>query len=264
MITENRQSKMIEIRTIVPHETDEFLRVLCEVFELDFARARGVFQREPFFDLKRKWALFLNGRMASVLTTVPVHFGDGPAIGIAGVATLRAWRGQGLAGQLLDEVMRVAKSSGESRGLLFARDERLYERHGFRTLDRVISQPLPRGVSLSNQRMLDMEEVKKIYTSWSESDPHRLRRDERRWQFWSWNAKTAYAWPNGYVCVELARVREMLPHYQTLPISDPLEFYGLSSMARELGVPLTNPVPDTFLMGKDFDYVPRMFLSDQF
>jgi predicted acetyltransferase len=255
---------MIEIRPIVPHESDEFLRVLCEVFELDFARARGVFQREPFYDLNRKWALFLNGRMASVLTTVPVHFGDGTAIGIAGVATLRAWRGQGLAGERLDEVMSAARDSGESRGLLFARDERLYERHGFRTLDRVISQPLPRGDSLTDVGTIGIEEVKRIYTAWSESSPHILRRDEQRWQFWSWNAKAAYAWPNGYVCVELARVREMLPAYQTMPISDPLEFYGLSSMAREMGVPLTNPTPDTYLMGKDFDYVPRMFLSDQF
>lgn len=255
---------MIEIRTIGPHEADEFLRVLCEVFELDFARARGVFQREPFFDLNRKWALFLNGRIASVLTTVPVTFGDGPSIGIAGVATLRAWRGQGFAGKLIEEVMRVASDQGEGRALLFAKDEQLYSKHGFRTLDRVITQQLPKGLSLNDNKLLTIDEVKYHYDRWAETNPHTLRRDEQRWHFWSWNAKSVFSIPGGYVCVELGRVRELLPAYQTLPVSDPLEFYGLTSMAKELRIPMANPIPDTYLMGRNFDYIPRMFLSDQF
>ncbi len=255
---------MIEIRPVSAQEADEFLHVLCEVFELDFSRARSIFQREPFFELDRKWALFVNGRISSVLTTVPIEFGDGKAIGIAGVATLPALRGQGLAGRLLDEVFCVACKNGEGRGLLFARDEALYSRHGFRTLDRVILQSLPQGFALTDRKLVGIDEVKRHYEDWASADQRSLRRDDRRWKFWQWNAKTAFAMPNGYVCVELGRVRELVPTYNPIPISDPLEFYGLASMAEELGIPVSNPTYDTYLMGREFDYVPKMFLSDQF
>jgi hypothetical protein len=35
-------------------------------------------------------------------------------------------------------------------------------------------------------------------------------------------------------------------------------------MAKELGIELSNPAVDLLLMGSGFDYVPQMFMTDQF
>ncbi|MER3466893.1 MAG: hypothetical protein C4340_07395, partial [Armatimonadota bacterium] len=64
------------VRTIREHETPAFLALLCDVFDLNPARAENVFRSEPFFDLDRKWALFEGERMVSCLTTVPLLFAN--------------------------------------------------------------------------------------------------------------------------------------------------------------------------------------------
>src|SRR5438477_1449685 len=134
---------MSDIRPIQSGEAEEFLRLLCSVFGLDYRRAFDVFFQEPLFDINRKWASFESGKIVCTLTTVPLIFGDGPAIGIAGVATEPENRGRNLATELLKESLRHSDSIGEGRALLFASCERLYERCGFKPLDQVISQPLP-------------------------------------------------------------------------------------------------------------------------
>ncbi|MCH8273899.1 MAG: GNAT family N-acetyltransferase [Armatimonadetes bacterium] len=255
---------MREIRTIDRGEAKTFLRLLCDVFDLDFRRARDIFFKEPFFELKRKWALYEDGRMVGCLTTVPLEFGDGQAAGIAGVAIHSGLRGRGLGGELLKEVLKEAAAAGEPRALLFAHETRLYEKQGFRQLDRVVSQPLPGGEGSVRREVLSEAEVRTTYDAWAAEDAGRLRRDERRWGFWSWNMKSPYRLPGGYVCAELGRVRELLPAYQSLPFTDPVEWYGLETMGRSLGVPLGNPRSEMLLMGIGFDRAPQMFLSDQF
>ncbi|PNA17660.1 hypothetical protein C1X78_26005, partial [Pseudomonas sp. MPR-R1B] len=89
------------------------------------------------FDLDRKWALFEGGEMVSVLTTTPLLFGWGPAIGIAGVATAVNRRREGHAGRLIEQVLRAAARDGEGPALLLAKDVALYERLGFEPIDRV-------------------------------------------------------------------------------------------------------------------------------
>ena len=67
------------------------------------------------FEVERKWAYFRAGRMESILTTVPLLFGWGRAIGIAGVATRHASRGQGFASELVRETLKCADTAGEER-----------------------------------------------------------------------------------------------------------------------------------------------------
>ena len=55
-----------------------------------------------------------------------------------------------------------------------------------------------------------------------------------------------------------------MPNYSPLPVSDAVDFYGTGAIAEAIGVPLTNPTVDLLLMGKGFDYVPQMFMTDQF
>jgi GNAT superfamily N-acetyltransferase len=255
---------MREIRTISAFETDAFLRILCDVFSLDFARAAGVFKREPFYSLDRKWALFVNGAMASILTTVPVRFADGGAIGIAGVATLPAWRGQGFAGDLLRETLRVAEQNGEGRALLFARDNRMYEREGFVAIDEAFSTFLPRGIDVGDKRALEQGEVIRLYDAWSRSEPRALLRDATRWDFWAWTNRSAHRLNKGYYTVETGRVKEMLPEYASLPTGESLEWYGIKSVAEYLRIPISAPRPDTVLMAKNFGFKPLIFMTDQF
>lgn len=254
----------MDVRPIRLEEADSFLRVLCSVFGLDHSRAKDVFYQEPLFDLNRKWAAFENREIVCTLTTVPLLFGDGPAMGIAGVATQPSNRGRGFATRLLDEVLKQSSAKGEPRALLFANCENLYKRCGFRTLDTVVSQPLVLNERESQLEFLGKDQIRPIYDAWSSEHPARLRRDERRWNYWAYNPKTAYRTDSGYVCYEFGRVREMLVSYCPLALNDQAEWYGLKSLAEQLHLPMPDPKHEMFLMGKDFDTVPQMFLTDQF
>src|SRR5690606_32792913 len=121
----------------------------------------------------------------SILTVVPIEFGDGGGIGIAGVATDEHERGNGHASELLNFVCKYYEDRGAGKALLFARSEALYKKVGFRELDKVFQQPLPAGRG-GHPVPLDKNTVRSIYDSWAAADPRRLRRDEDRWTYWSW------------------------------------------------------------------------------
>lgn len=255
---------MIELRPIKVEEAEQFLRLLCKVFALDFRRASDVFYREPLFDINRKWAAIEKDEIVCTLTTVPLTFGDGHAIGIAGVATSTERRGQSLATQLIDEVMRAEEKKGGGRALLFASKENLYKRCGFVTLDQVVSQPLPPGKKPENAKLLVREEIMPVYDVWARQDSRRLIRDPRRWEYWGWNMKTAYQQKDGYICYEFGRVRELLPGFENLPFADSADWFGLTTMAELLSIPLSDARMEMLLMGRNFDYVPQVFMTDQF
>ncbi|HMS55665.1 MAG TPA: GNAT family N-acetyltransferase [Fimbriimonadaceae bacterium] len=249
---------MIEARPILLEEADEFLQVLCEVFELDFARARPVFFSEPFYDLKRKWALFRSGKIVSVLTTVPLRFGWGMASGIAGVGTLLQDRGQGLGKQLIN----AALDDG-TPAFLFAKRTDVYEEVGFKVIDSVIRGPF-RPESEVLDQPLDFEEVQTIYSAWSELGDNRLRRDLQRWSYWKWHLRLCDRFGSGYICREPGMIREVIPGEGNWPVSSSEEFFGLKSMAESLGLPLQSHEHDMHLMALGTDRVPEMFLTDQF
>ena len=254
----------LEIRTIQEHESEKFLKLMCEVFELDFQRASYVFFKEPFFDLKRKWVATSNGEFVGCLTTVPMQFGYCNAIGIAGVAVAPNHRNKGIAGALLDEVTQYSNSNGETHALLFAKDVRLYEKHGFHVLDNIIIANINQPPPSITVFPITHTEIQEIYNRWSQQDKKRLVRDETRWHHWEWHLKTSYRTENGYACIEGNKVREVIPEYTSLPASDRLQWHGLESMANFLNIPIQKTQSDTILMGKNFDFVPQMFLTDQF
>jgi predicted acetyltransferase len=258
---------MVEIRPITTNEGERFLRLLCSVFHLDYKRAESIFFTEPLFDLDRKWALFEAGRMTSILTTVPLRFGWGDAIGIAGVATEPDRQGQGLAAQLLIEVLRQSKHANEGAAFLFAKDPRVYERVGFKTVDSVIRGVVRDDRPHERHRPLALEEVQVVYDEWSERDPGRLRRDAKRWRYWKWNLRVCTEVEGGYACVEGTTVREL--------VADPcpadgwglgpnVEWLGLQTMAAKVQLELISPQFELHLMAFGAPAVPQMFLTDQF
>ncbi len=257
---------MNEIRPIRDGEAEAFLELLCEVFELDYSRAQGIFFSEPMFDLQRKWALFDRGQMISILTTVPLEFGWGRAIGIAGVATKGSRRRQGLAGILLNYVLAQSEKIGEDAAFLFAKQTTVYERSGFSLVDKVIRAPIRALGDISDHEPLPIEEVMKLYEHWSYANDNRLRRDERRWNYWKWNFKVCTPFLGGYVCPEGSLVRECLTDglEHSWPVPKGTHWLGLSSMAVNMGVPIGAPQTELLLMARNAPALPQMFMTDQF
>jgi GNAT superfamily N-acetyltransferase len=256
---------LIEVRPIVQAEADRFLVLLCDVFGLDYGRAHSVFFTEPMYELNRKWALFENGEMLSILTTTPLIFGWGRAFGIAGVATRPDRQHQGLAGRLLEAVMEHGKRNGEGAALLFAKSKSLYERMGFVELDRVIRAALV-TVPPEPDQTYEPNEIKDCYAAWACQDPNRLRRDDQRWRYWNWHFRICSPFQDGYICFEPGLLREAIfsQPVQAMPIPHDAEWLGLTNMADALRIPIRDPRPELFLMGRNFSSPPQMFMTDQF
>ena len=248
------------------HECDAFLSIICDVFQLDFQRAQPLFQQEPLFDLDRKWALFEAGEMVSVLTTTPLLFGWGKAVGIAGVATQPNRQREGHARKLIEKVLVESEKRGEGPSLLFAADTRLYDSLGFEGIDRVVRGPitaLPLEIDLPQ---LSFDEVRGYYDSWSQDHPDRLRRDGTRWKYWSWQFRESRGYKDGYFCLENGQMREIitLARDKKLPVPLATEWFGLASMTDQFEIPLGTISVPMYLMGHKFPGIPQLFLTDQF
>jgi len=255
-----------EIRPIQEREGETFLRLMCEAFGLDFNRAYDVFFTEPMFDLERKWALFEGNEMVSILTTSPLEFGWGRAFGIAGVATSVERQGEGHASKLLQKVIKESERRGEGGALLFARDLRFYEKNGFEALDRVIRAPVKTEMEDELPDCYEFDVVQAKYDAWSQAHPDRLRRDERRWNYWKWHYRICTPFQSGYLCFEPNLLREHLfeAPVDSLPLPPGTDWFGTTFMADQFEIPLENPEVDLYLMGQNIPGIPQMFMTDQF
>lgn len=251
----------------MPTESDDFLKLLCGVFGLDIGRARSVFFQEPMYDINRKWGLFENDTLVSVLSTTPLEFGWGNAIGIAGVATDPSRRNRGLASALLNEVRRTAIEEGEGTVFLFASRPEIYQRAGYAIIDEAVRGSLRTLPRTTKTKSLSFSEVQTLYRQWCDQNPNRLRRNDRRWKLWQWNLKFCTQFNQGYLALEGSMVREALfPHPDGAPWSVPAgtDWFGLKSMTELLKVPLQSEKRELYLMGLGTDLPPQMFLTDQF
>lgn len=257
---------MTEVRTVRASEAEAFLELLCSVFRLDPARARTVYYSEPLYDLSRKWALFADGVMASVLTTSPLQFGWGRAVGIAGVATDPAHRRKGLASLLLERVLQAAEEAGEGPAMLFAHEHTLYSRLGFELVDEVVRGPLLCSAPPEPGRVLSNSEALRLYDRWSSQSPDRLVRDEAGVRRWSWSHRHCEEVGGGYVCVEPGMVREAwLPGSPSRwPFPQGTEWVGLSGVAASDDVPVRSRSRELLVMARGFPSPPQMFMTDQF
>lgn len=257
---------MTEIRTIQEEEASSFLQLLCEIFELDHGRAATVFYSEPFFDLKRKWGLFKDGHLVSILTTTPLHFGFGDAIGIAGVGTLPQHRKFGYGQQLLEHVLQESERNGEKSAILFAHQEVLYQRCGFETIDHVVKGAIKRPCQLPYKGAMPEVQVQEIYATWASQNPLRLLRDARRWRYWQYVYRECYSAPGGYVASETNLCREAIfdQPLEEWPLMPNADWYGLRTMTNSLNIPLKSESVELLVMARNFPDVPQIFMTDQF
>ncbi len=242
------------------------MSLLCKVFELDPARAKHVFFKEPMFDLARKWALFKDGEMTTILTTTPLKFGWGWAYGVAGVATDPVHRNDGLAQRLLEHVIENGAKIGEPGCLLFAHQEEVYRRAGFETIDTVVKGAIKACESLGALDVFKFSDVQSRYDEWAREDQARLQRDDRRWKYWKWILRTCEGAPGGYVCVEPSLCREAIisPGLTEWPVMPGTSWLGMESLTSSIGVPLESKQHDLFVMARGMDRPPQMFMTDQF
>lgn len=242
------------------------MTILCDVFDLDYNLAHGVFFAEPGFDPGRKWALFADGEMKTILTTTPLVFGDSKAIGIAGVATIPSARGQGLAERLVAEVCAVSEAQGVREAILFAKRTDLYARCGFEVVDEVVRGPIAAMGYPETAATVPIEQVEHLYSEWCDESPRRLRRDSFGWARWKFNLKVCESMGLGYGCIEGSTMREAVFN-ETLtswPVPEGTEWYGLRTLTTELGVPGDMASAELFLMGRNCPEPPQMFMTDQF
>lgn len=258
-------SGAVAIRPVREDEAARFLEVLCVVFGLDHERARSVFFSEPLYPSRGKWALFVDGDMRSILTTTPLEFGFGPAIGIAGVATLPGDRGRGYARRLMEAAMDDAEGRGVPTTLLFAHDPRLYDDLDFRTVDTVVRGRLRVDFSEGGDPV-DSEEIRPIYDAWAAADPARLRRDDLRWIAWNWTLRCTERIGDGYIVQDSAQVREAigLGVRDRWPAPPDTEWLGLATLTEALRVPLRSPRHEMLFMARHAPLDPVLFMTDQF
>lgn len=238
------------------------------MFNLDPSRARSVFFSEPFYGLSKKWALFEDGKMMAILTSTPLIFGWGKAIGIAGVATEPKARGRGLGTLMLDRVLNASAEEGIAASMLFAHRRNLYERVGFELVDEVIKGDLRVNAAHEPKPSdeLSAAQIRAIYDEWARQDPARLRRDEQRWHYWKWITRSCTRLGNGYICQEPGICREaILPNdVPEWPLPPATTWVGLRNLAKQGGVPLRNEESHLLVMAKGFPMQPLMFMTDQF
>lgn len=256
---------MTTIRRIGADEAEEFLQLLCDVFHLDAARARPVFYDNVLFELTRKWALFENGSMCSILTTTGLTFGWGRCIGIAGVATRSGSQGRGHAQRLLEAVLEQAEAEGEGPAMLFAHRQTLYRRLGFEVADEVIRAGI-HGKRSDDDGMLSTPEVQNLYSQWSERSPDWLVRTPDRWRYWGLSCRTCQPFLGGYACFEPGIVREAVVNdpQDRWPVPPGSEWYGLREVTKTCRVPIKRASVELLFMTRNVPGRPQMFMTDQF
>ena len=204
--------------------------------------------------------------LLSIMTTVPLIFGWGRAIGIAGVATRADRRGQGLAGMLIEKVLAESRAQGETAAFLLAKDARLYERIGFEVVDEIVRAGIREQEPEERPDVVSFEQARVIYDIWASRHPARLRRDERRWKYWKWNLRICTAVEGGYACLEGDKVRELVAEQtpESWQVGAGVKWLGTRQMAAQCGLTLANAQVEHLLMGCSAPEPPQMFLTDQF
>lgn len=257
---------MIEIRPIREGEERLLVGLLSEVFSLDADRALPLFTSDPMYQRERNWGLFVGGRMVSCLTTRPLEFGWGKAIGIAGVSTLEEARGEGYAARLIERVLKESERAGEGPALLFCIDDRLYSSLGFEPLDRVVTARVRSNGGRPGMEEPSLAAIRERYDAWASRSPERLRRDERRWSYWAWKYRQILPIGDGYASLENDVVREVLaPGIESgMPVPEGTEAFALTYVIDKLDLPFEPLSVEMYLMGRGVPGLVQMFLTDQF
>ena len=76
-------------------------------------------------------------------------------------------------------------------------------------LDRVVRAPI-RQRQEPESRQMHPSEARPIYDAWASAHPDRMRRDDKRWDYWNWHYRVCTTYQDGYLCHEVNVLREAL------------------------------------------------------
>jgi len=136
----------LDFRPVDPSRIEPLLN---ECFPVE--RGRSFFDDFPSWNSERAlWVSLVgpDGRPAAAAGALPGEWIIGPdgasitVVRIGGVVTHEAWRGHGLASQLVGTLVEHASSAGARACVLWGQDSSLYRRPGFEPLGRQIRAPL--------------------------------------------------------------------------------------------------------------------------
>ena len=187
--------QVIEIGTVMPDETDAFLALMCEAFEMEFEAAKSVFYADPYFEPDNKYVLRIDGEIVSCLTAAAHTCWIGDAVvrvaGVAGVATRQGFRRRGLAGLLITDTVRALTARGFQIGALFPVIRDYYrcfgwETAGVRHTARQMAAEPAGSRELADVRKAteaDIPALAHLYNRAASGRAMHLLRDEKRWRY---------------------------------------------------------------------------------
>ncbi len=186
---------LVEIGTVSSHECDEFLRLMCSAFVMEFDAARPIFYADPYFEPSNKFVARINGQIVSCLTVVDRECWIGETVvhvaGIAGVCTRPELRRRGLAGRLITETARVLADRGYAVAALFPTDRQYYRKLGWETVGvelraRIPANDLSGAARPGGVRQVaaeDIPQIARIYDRAAFGRTMHCLRDDKRWTF---------------------------------------------------------------------------------
>lgn len=251
----------LAVRRVHRHEEDAYLGLLCQAFGLNTGQSALAFYSDPLFSQRERWALFKGGEIIGTVSTLALTFGHGVVTGISNVAIHPELRGQGHAQRMLEAVLGAVGPA-----CLFANRPELYRRLGFEVVDEVLRGRLPTEDLGGALARTDGSVARRVYERWAGEDACRLIRDDSRWEYWTWAKGVPYVLGNGYLKLDSGATREMVvePDCWPLDMNGRVEWIGLRSMTRDQGIPLQASELELLFMTVGIDWVPQMFLTDQF
>ncbi|MBW7928999.1 MAG: GNAT family N-acetyltransferase [Fimbriimonadaceae bacterium] len=251
----------LAVRRVSRGEEDAYLALLCLAFGLNAGQSALAFYSDPLFAQRGRWALFDGEQLIGSVSTLELPFGRGVLAGVSNVAIHPERRGQGHAQRMLEAILDAVGPA-----CLFANRPELYRRLGFEVVDEVVRGRLPTNPGRGKLARMSVEEVRLRYESWSGADDRRFVRDEGRWNYWSWAKGVPYALGGGYLKLDSGTTRELLvpPDGWPLDLGGHVEWIGLSAVTRDLAIPLLTRDSELLFMTTGADWVPQMFLTDQF
>ncbi|MCW5935045.1 MAG: GNAT family N-acetyltransferase [Fimbriimonadia bacterium] len=234
-------SPPIRVAPITEEWNENYLRLLCMGFQLDFGMARQVFYDDPMRPFTERWGLWtvVSGeeQLVSVMNVSPapmwVHGQVIPTAGISGVTTHINHRKQGYSSRLLTDTMPALKQKGFLAAALVPYSHHFYRPLGWETVGCLFRLRLPpkRLPAFTESRWMRRYEVsdesalKKLYAQRCPPRNGRLAREELRWQYVLWNNRRKWVWHDqgevrGYLLYDLVeegdvlRVREMVWNHE--------------------------------------------------
>ncbi len=208
-----------QFRELTHDERPQAYHVIGTVFSLDDSsiEAPGG-HRDPEKDQDHLFGHWADGKVVSVVhlmrRTTHVPGGEWTFGAIAGVSTLKEYRGRGYSSRLMELAGETMHKDGVDIGLLLTGINPFYEKFGWYTVPRrMISAAIPSGLApkVDVLDQVDWREIAPIYDAFNRNRPYATVRTPAYWEGWGTAGLRGSKWlliRDGSALVAYAAVRK--------------------------------------------------------